>query len=207
LTALVIFRFTSAVARIPAVAIRLATSVFPARRVAENLVPFYAVQLGWRLAEGKSRFGTNIGAVPAKNAPAFVRDLLAAWKQSPDAPDFHRFVNNDGKKIAGEILARHQEVPSIASRKEFDLIEVDLANAREAQEAGSFYAVPKHFIEAGLVDAALTTVIAACARAAATTNPAENFAGASADVATLVASVRLLHESLDSSLRFKAPTI
>jgi len=225
-----------------------------ARRVGEHLVPFYAVQLGGRLAEGKSRFGTNIGAVPAKNAPAFVRDLLAAWKQSPDASDFHRFVDNDGKKIAGEILARHQEVPPIASRKEFyydwdadalfslagrgqgecsagvfDLIEVDLANAREAQEAGRFYAAAlaaarallvvqraqpkndrevftlfqKHFIEAGLVDAALTAVIATGARAAAMANPAENFAGAPAEVATLVASVRLLHESLDSSLRFK----
>ena len=225
-----------------------------ARRVGENLVPFYAVQLGGRLAEGKSRFGTNIGAVPAKNAPTFVRDLLAAWKQSPDAPDFHRFVDNDGKKIAGEILARHQEVPSIASRKEFyydwdadalfslagrgqgecsagvfDLIEVDLANAREAQEADRLYAAAlaaarallvvqraqpkndtevftlfqKHFIEVGLVDAALTAVIAAGARAAITANPAENFTVASAEVATLVASVRLLHESLDSSLRFK----
>jgi len=212
------------------------------------------VQLGGRLAEGKSRFGTNIGAVPAKNAPAFVRDLLTAWKKSLDASNFHRFVDNDGKKIAGEILARHQEIPPIASRKEFyydwdadalfslagrgqgecsagvfDLVEVDLANAREAQEAGRFYAAAlaaarallvvqraqpkndrevftlfqKHFIEAGLVDAALTAVIATGARAAATANPAENFAGAPAEVATLVASVRLLHESLDSSLRFK----
>ena len=225
-----------------------------ARRVDGNLVPFYAVQIGGRLAEGKSRFGTNVGAVPAKNAPAFVRDLLAAWKQSPAAPDFHQFVDNGGKKIAGEILARHQDIPPIASRKEFysdwdanelfslagrgqgecsagvfDLIEVDLANARESQEAGRLYAAAlaaarallvvqraqpksdaetftlfqKHFIEAGLVDAALTSVIAAGARAAAGANPAEQFAGAPADVTALVASVRLLHESLDSSLRFK----
>jgi sulfite reductase (ferredoxin) len=225
-----------------------------ARRVGGNLVPFYAVQLGGRLAEGKSRFGTNVGAVPAKNAPAFVRDLLTAWKKSSDTGDFHRFVDNDGRKIAGEILARHQEVPPIASRKEFyydwdanelfslagrgqgecsagvfDLIEVDLANARESQEAGRFYSAAlaaarallvgqraqpkndvetfdlfqKHFIEAGLVDAALTAVIASGARAAAAANPAERFDGLPADVAALVASVRLLHESLDSSLRFK----
>jgi sulfite reductase (ferredoxin) len=192
--------------------------------------------------------------VPAKNAPAFIRDLLAAWKQSPDASDFHRFVDNAGKKIAGEVLARHQEVPSIASRKEFycdwdadalfslagrgqgecsagifDLIEVDLANARESQEAGRFYAAalsatrallvvqrtqPKsdvetfalfqqHFIEAGLVDAALTTVVAAGARAAVAADPAKTFDGSPTEVATLVAAVRLLHESLDSSLRFK----
>ena len=225
-----------------------------ARRVDGNLIPFYAVQLGGRLAEGQSRFGANVGAVPAKNAPAFVRDLLSAWKQSPDAADFHQFVDRDGKKVAEEILKQHQTVPPIASRKEFyydwdsnelfslagrgqgecsagvfDLIEVDLANARESQEAGRLYAAalaaarallvvqraqPKsdvetfalfqtHFIEAGLVDAALTAVIAAGTRAAAGANPAENFAGAPADVAALVASVRLLHESLDSSLRFK----
>jgi sulfite reductase (ferredoxin) len=225
-----------------------------ARRVDGNLIPFYSVQLGGRLAEGKSRFGTNVGAVPAKNAPGFVRDLLAAWKKSPDAADFQQFMDHDGKKVAGEILAQHQAIPSIASRREFyydwdanelfslagrgqgecsagvfDLIEVDLANARESQEAGRLYAAtlaaarallvvqraqPKsdvetfalfqtHFIEAGLVEVALTSVIAAGARAAAGSNPAEQFAGASADVAALVAVVRLLHESLDSSLRFK----
>ncbi|MEI8037471.1 MAG: hypothetical protein WCJ14_03690 [Verrucomicrobiota bacterium] len=111
----------------------------------------------------------------------------------------------------------------------FDLIEVDLANARESQEAGRLYAAalaaarallvvqraqPKsdvevfalfqtHFIAAGLVDGALAPVIAAGARAAAGGHPAEQFAGAPADVAALVAAVRLLHESLDSSLRFK----
>jgi len=224
-----------------------------ARRVGENLVPFYAVQLGGRVGEGKTRLGANVGAVPAKNAPAFVRELLAAWKKSPDAGDFHRFVDNDGK-IAGEILKQQQAVPSFASRKEFyydwdasalfslagrgqgecsagvfDLIEVDLANAREAQEAGRFYAAAlsaarallvvqraqpkndqeaftlfqKYFIEAGLVEAALTAVITAGSRAASAPNPADAFDGRPADVATLVASVRLLHEGLDSSLRFK----
>jgi len=225
-----------------------------ARRVDGNLIPFYSVQLGGRLAEGESRFGASIGAVPAKNAPAFVRDLLTAWKKSPKAADFHQFVDHDGKKVAAEILARHQTIPSLAGRREFyydwdadalfslagrgqgecsagvfDLIEVDLANARESQEAGQLYAAalaaarallvvqraqPKnevetftlfqtHFIEAGLVDAALSGVIAAGTRAAAGVNPAEQFAGAPADVAALVAAVRLLHESLDSSLRFK----
>jgi len=226
-----------------------------ARRIGNQLVPFYSVQLGGRLAEGQSRFGANLGALPAKNAPAFVRDLLAAWKNSPDAADFHRFVDRDGKKIAAAILERHQNVPPIASGKEFycdwdasalfslagrgqgecsagvfDLIEVDLANAREAQEAGQLYAAtlsaarallvvqraqPRseretfalfqaHFIETGLADAALTSVIAAGARAAAMANPAQSFDGTPNDVAALVASVRLLHEGLDASLRFKA---
>jgi sulfite reductase (ferredoxin) len=225
-----------------------------ARRVGENLVPYYAVQLGGRLGQGRSRLGTNLGAVPAKNAPAFARELLSAWKNSAHAADFHEFVDDDGVKVATEILGRHQRVPSIASHREFycdwdantlfslagrgqgecsagvfDLIEVDLANAREAQEAGRLYAAalaaahallivqhaqPKndaetfaqfqtHFIKAGLVDASLTAVVAAGARAAAGSEPARAFTAQPADVATLVASVRLLHESLDSSLRFK----
>jgi sulfite reductase (ferredoxin) len=226
-----------------------------ARRVGGNLVPYYAVQLGGRVGEGKTRFGTNLGAVPAKNAPAFVRDLLAAWKASAAPEDFHEFVDEDGKRIAGEILARHQEVPALASDRGyyydwdgqalfsflgrgpgecsaglFDLIEMDLANAREAQEAGRYYEATlaaarallvvqrvqagtdleaftlfqKHFIEAGLVDAALAGVVGAGACAAATSKPGASFDGAPADVAALVAAVRLLHEGLDSSLRFKS---
>jgi len=226
-----------------------------ARRVGDNLAPYYSVQIGGRVKEGKARFGANVGAVPAKNAPAFVRDLLTAWKRSPDAADFHQFIDGEGKKVVDEILKQHQTVPSVESRREFycdwddnarfslagrgqgecaagvfDLIEVDLANAREAQEAGQFYAAAlsaarallvvqraqpnsdvetfalfqKHFIETGLVEAALTSVITSGARAAATADPVKNFSGTSSDVAVLVASVRLLHEGLDSSLRFKS---
>jgi len=95
----------------------------------------------------------------------------------------------------------------------FDLIEVDLANARESQEAGRFYAAalaaarallvvqraqPKndvetftlfqnHFIEAGLIDASLAAVIASGARAATAANPAEKFDGLPADVITALA--------------------
>jgi sulfite reductase (ferredoxin) len=225
-----------------------------ARRVGQNLVPFYAVQVGGRAAVGQSRFGTSIGAVPAKNAPAFVHELLSAWKQSIEPADFHRFLDHGGKKVAEEILQRYQDIPPLASRRDFycdwdadtlfslsgrgqgecsasvfDLIEVDLANAREAQEAGRFYVAAlsaarallvvqrvqpktdqetfelfhKHFIETGLVDATLAAVVAAGARAAAAANPAQAFVGVPADVAILVASVRLVHENLDPSLRLK----
>jgi hypothetical protein len=75
--------------------------------------------------------------------------------------------------------------------------------AQPKNDVETFDLFQKHFIEAGLVDAALTAVIASGARAAAAANPAERFDGLPADVAALVASVRLLHESLDSSLRFK----
>lgn len=226
-----------------------------ARRVNGRMVPFYSVQLGGRLEEGRTRLGVNVGALPAKNAPAFLHDLLDAWKKSFDASDFLRFVNNGGKKVAEDLLARHAEVSPFSQHNEFyydwdadvpfslagrgqgecsagvfDLIEVDLANARESQEAGKFYAstlsatksllitqrlqpksdretfelFQKYFVSTGLVDSALETVIATAAAAAGTLNPAEVFIGNPVDVATLVASVRMLYENMDSSLRFKS---
>jgi sulfite reductase (ferredoxin) len=228
-----------------------------ARRVDGRLIPYYAVQLGGRVTEGQTRFGTNVGAIPARNAPAFVRDFLAAWQRSAESADFHRFVDNDGRTVATELIERHQQAPSSKQNKEFffdwdapsafslagrgagecgagvfDLIEVDLANARESLEAGRLYGAalsaarallvtrnlqPKsdreafelfqnHFVAEGLVDAALTEVIRAGSRAASEPDPAKAFAGRGPDVTALVASVRLLYENMDASLRFKPVT-
>ncbi|MEI8342961.1 MAG: hypothetical protein WCH43_15670, partial [Verrucomicrobiota bacterium] len=224
------------------------------RRIDGAMVPYYSVQLGGRLAEGKTRFGANVGAVPARNAPAFIREFLDAWQASADASDFHRFVDNDGKQLAKDLIDRHQQVPSFKQDRNFfvdwdsnspfslagrgsgecsagvfDLIEIDLVNARESLEAGQFYAAAfsachallvtrglkpklerdtfdlfqKHFIAEGLIDSALAAVVAEGARSAARPDPAENFAGNPADVTTLVANVRMLYENMDSSLRFK----
>ena len=111
----------------------------------------------------------------------------------------------------------------------FDLIEVDLANARESLEAGRLYAAAlsaarallvtrnlqpngdqeafelfkTHFVGGGLVDAALAGVVTAGSLAASERNPSEAFTGRGPDVTALVASVRLLYENLDASLRFK----
>jgi sulfite reductase (ferredoxin) len=226
-----------------------------ARRVDGRLVPYYSVQLGGRVTEGETRFGANVGALPARNAPVFVSELLAAWKASEEAADFHRFIDNGGKQIAKELMERHQQAPlfkqdrdfffdwtaktafSLAGRGAgecsagtFDLIEVDLANARESLEAGRLYAAAlsashallvtkalrpaqdretfelfqKHFVAGRLVDGALAAVVAEGARSASVPCPDEAFGGSPADVATLVANVRILYESMDSSLRFKA---
>jgi sulfite reductase (ferredoxin) len=228
-----------------------------ARRVDGRLIPYYAVQLGGRVTEGQTRFGTNVGAIPARNVPAFVRDFLAAWQQSAESADIHRFVDNDGRTVATELVERHQQAPSSKQNKEFffdwdaqsafslagrgagecgagvfDLIEVDLANARESLEAGRLYGAalsaarallvtrnlqPKsdrevfelfqnHFVAEGLVDAALAEVIRAGSRAASEPDPAKAFAGRGSDVTALVASIRLLYENMDASLRFKPVT-
>ena len=222
------------------------------RRIDGTMVPYYSVQLGGRLAEGQTRFGANVGAVPARNAPAFIREFLDTWQTSTDAADFHQFIDHDGKEIAKNLIERHQKEPlfapdqkfffdwdsnsafSLAGRGSgecsagvFDLIEVDLVNARESLESGRLYAAAlsachallvtrglqpkqeretfefflKSFIGEGLVDSSLAAVVTEGARSAAESNPP--FAGTPAEVTALVANIRVLYESMDSSLRFK----
>jgi uncharacterized protein (UPF0332 family) len=114
----------------------------------------------------------------------------------------------------------------------FDLIEVDLANARDSWEAGRLYGAAlsaarallvtrnlqpksdreafdlfqKHFVAEGLVDTTLAEISRAGIRAASEPDPAKTFAGRGPDVTALVASVRLLYENMDASLRFKPVT-
>lgn len=136
-----------------------------ARREEGQLVPHYAVQLGGRVAEGQTRFGVNCATIPAKNVPAFLQELLRTFLRSSDAPNFHRFLDNGGRRIAENLAARYRHVPpfeadnsfyfdwdadvpfSLAGRGPgecsagvFDLIEVDLASALEALRAGRLYA-------------------------------------------------------------------
>jgi hypothetical protein len=70
-------------------------------------------------------------------------------------------------------------------------------------DAETFALFQRHFLAAGLVDTGLTPVVEAGARAAGTAHPAGAFGGTPAEVAALVAAIRLLHENMDSSLRFK----
>lgn len=135
-----------------------------ARRVEGHLLPYYAVQIGGRVGEGQTRLAQRAGTIPAKNVPAFLQDFLAVYLQDSAAPDFHRFVDQGGRKLGEDIAARCRQVPafeanpgfyrdwdsptpfSLAGRGPgecssgvFDLIEVDLASAEEALRAGRLY--------------------------------------------------------------------
>jgi sulfite reductase (ferredoxin) len=195
----------------------------------------------------------NFGAVPARNAPAFVRDLVEAWQAASKVEDFHQFIDGEGAELARGLVERHQEQPlsgknndffrdwdakgafSLAGRGQgecsagvFDLIEVDLANARESLEAGRLYAsahaashallvtkglqpkseretfelFERHFIGEGLVEETLRPAVTAGIAAAGGGDPAASFAGSPGSVTLLVAGVRVLYEGMDSSLRF-----
>jgi len=228
-----------------------------ARRVAGRLAPHYALYLGGRVTEGQTRLALATGTLPARNVPAFALAFLKAFQASRQAPDLQAFLDHGGRSVAEALVARYREVPafeddqsfyydwdadlpfSLAGRGPgecsagvFDLIEVDLASACEALNAGRHYAAaalavrsllitrglqPKddaeafelfltHFVRQGLVDRRVEPVVSAGARHALAADQAQTFAGAPADVAALVFAVRSLYDQMDASLRVKPPT-
>ena len=135
-----------------------------ARRVEGRLMPHYVLQLGGKVAEGETRLAQGSQAVPARNVPALVLDLLEAFAQSPECPDFDAFLEAGGTRTAETLVEKHRPVPDFRENKDayfdwgaeqmfslagrgpgecgagvFDLIEVDLAGAFEAVAQGRAY--------------------------------------------------------------------
>lgn len=222
-----------------------------ARRVGGRLVPHYVVQLGGRVAEGKTRLAEGNTAVAARSVPTFVREFLAAFGQSEHCPDFEAFLDAGGRRLADDLAAKHRDVPSFDEDKNFyfdwgaeelfslagrgpgecsagvfDLIDVDLASAREALDDGRLYAAAasaarallvtrgeepgedreafqlfqKHFLDEGLVGRRFGALVTAALGGEAT------FAASHEDTAALVEAVQTLYANMDDSLRFAAPT-
>ncbi|MHB9024686.1 MAG: sulfurtransferase TusA family protein [Armatimonadota bacterium] len=227
-----------------------------ARRVGGHLVPHYVLQLGAIVEEGKTRLAEGNIAIPAHNVPAFMVEFLRAFRQSPRHPDFMAFLAADGRQVAEEIAQRHLHVPEFAEDKNyyydwgaqelfslagrgpgecgagvFDLIEVDLASAGEALEAGKLFAATaltarallitrgeqvethqqalaffqQHFVEQGLLPDALRPLIANALQAVKTADPEAAFSAEGKDVAELLAEIRRQYENMGPSLRVAAP--
>jgi sulfite reductase (ferredoxin) len=132
-----------------------------ARRVNGRLAPAYVLQLGGRVGVGETRLARGEQAIPARNVPALVADLLAAFRRSSHCPDFARFLDTEGEELQRALVTKHLEIPDFAVNKNyyidwdatelfsmagrgpgecgagvFDLIEVDLESAREALKHG-----------------------------------------------------------------------
>ena len=132
-----------------------------ARRVNDRLVPHYVVQLGGRLGRGQTRLAEGKDPVPARKIPAFLVDVLRAFRESDQYPDFDAYLDAGGRESAGRIAGRYKHVPSFTEDRNyyydwgaeelfslagrgpgecsagvFDLITVDLASARQALDEG-----------------------------------------------------------------------
>ncbi|UCE62122.1 MAG: sulfurtransferase TusA family protein, partial [Phycisphaerales bacterium] len=226
-----------------------------ARRIGDRLVPHYVLQLGGRLGEGRTRLAEGKEVLPARNVPVFLIEFLRVFRESEQYPDFDSFLDSGGREQATRIAAQYKNVPPFAqgtrhycdwgenepfslagrgpgecSAGVFDLIEVDLASARQALEEGktlaaaelasrallvtqgeeahtaaeAFDLFEKHFLRTGLVDDSFQDLIAEARNRAARLNGNKPFDVDVRRISFLIDAVESLYENMDPSLRFKA---
>ncbi len=136
-----------------------------ARRVDQQLSPWYVMQLGGRVGEGYTALAEGKDALAARDIPDFLEQLLRAFRQSDQYPDFYAFLYAGGRDLASDIAAGFKSIPSFQDDKNyyydwdsdelfslagrgagecsagvFDLIRVDLTSARDAIREGSLFA-------------------------------------------------------------------
>jgi sulfite reductase (ferredoxin) len=132
-----------------------------ARRVHGRLVPHYVVQLGGRTRGPRTRLARGRDAVPARAVPDFLLDLVKAYRASPHFPDFHAFVDANGRCLVSTLAEAHGAAPAFEEAPRYyidwdaeapfslagrgagecsagvvDLIEADLDGARAALRGG-----------------------------------------------------------------------
>lgn len=140
------------------------------RRVDNRPVPFYKFFLGGRKEAELTRLAEEIGIVPAKNVPHFLRDFLERVDERiGETEDIYDFLGGPAKKIAQQVLEHYSYVPSYLENRDFyidwgkteefslaglgpgecgagvlDLIEADLSEARLALERAEkeFFSLP-----------------------------------------------------------------
>jgi sulfite reductase (ferredoxin) len=228
-----------------------------ARRVNGRLVPHYVVQLGGHVEEGKTVLASGAYIIPARSVPGFLVEFLRSFESSEQHSDFVAYLAAGGRQVAEGLSRKYAKVPEFAQDKNyyfdwgaeevfslagrgpgecgagvFDLIQVDLASAGEALEAGRLFSATalaarallvtrgeqadadrqslelfrRHFVEPGVVSAEFKPLIEKAQQALTAPSPEAGFDVTSQEVASLLAAVRGLYESMGPSLRLPAPT-
>jgi sulfite reductase (ferredoxin) len=224
-----------------------------ARRVKGRLVPHYVLQLGGKVSEGEARLARGKRTIPARNLPEVVVEFLDVFRKSAFT-DFGEFLEAESQEVVDRLAKKHSEVPDFQEDKNyyydwdseevfslagrgpgecgagvFDLIEVDLASAREAlaqdrsfeatvlaarsllvtqgQEAQNdseaLQLFKRYFLDEKLVDPSFGSLIEEANHAAKRNPPGNAFAADAADVTPFVQTVQSLFDNMDPSLRFK----
>lgn len=140
------------------------------RRVDNRPLPFYKFLLGGRKEAELTRLAEEIGIVPAKNVPRFLRDFLERVEERiGESEDVYDFLRVSAKRIAQQVLEHYSYVPSYLEKRDFyidwgkteefslaglgpgecgagvlDLIEADLSEAKLALERAEkeFFSLP-----------------------------------------------------------------
>ncbi|GAB4289210.1 MAG: hypothetical protein Kow0090_01840 [Myxococcota bacterium] len=228
-----------------------------ARRVNGRLAPFYAVQLGGETGEGKTKLAKGSETVPARNVPRVIADFLRRFQSSEAFPNYKAFLESEGEKALKELIKKHSYVPPFEEDKNyyydwgandlfslagkgpgecgagvFDLIEVDIASAKEAlsqsrlldatslaarallvtqgeeatNDLDALKLFQKLFIETGIADKRVEPIVVKTLSNLQSHSGKENFTAAQSEVALLVETVEKLYENMDDSLRFQPQT-
>ncbi len=131
------------------------------KRINDRPVPFYKLLLGSRLENGEAKLAEEIGQLPAKSVPAFLREFLKlAEEKLQSGVKTNDYLAGEGKTDAAGLLAKYADVkdhdfyidwgrteefslagigPGECGAGVIDLIEADLKEAKEALDKGDHY--------------------------------------------------------------------
>jgi sulfite reductase (ferredoxin) len=229
-------------------------------RTEQQMFPAYMVVAGAEIGDGKARLARPVDRVSARDLPEFVHDVLKLWiAKKKEYSSFAAYVDADGVKDIREIASRYREIPSFDADKSyyqdwgakdffslvgrgvgecsaglFDLIEVDLNNARrvreklrasESQNVAALYEVALRSARALLITRSIEAATDAAVfenfekhfiqsglidkRFASVTHAAhqknnDELARLEEEIFELLNAVEALYRSMDNSLRFPA---
>ena len=131
-----------------------------ARRVYGRSAPFYMFLIGGRREGRATKLAEDIGIIPAKNVPKFLKNFLEKVEEEiKEDEDIYQFFKTKGKDIAWKILEEYSYVPPYEENRDFyidwgreeefslaglgpgecgagilDMIEADLTDAKIALE-------------------------------------------------------------------------
>ncbi|MBI5700551.1 sulfurtransferase TusA family protein [Candidatus Saganbacteria bacterium] len=90
------------------------------KRVGNRPVPFYNLLVGGHKAASNTKFGEEIGLIPGRNVPAFLRALFKKMEVALSADiNVDEYLEKTGKGLARELLKDYIAVPSYEENKDF----------------------------------------------------------------------------------------
>ncbi len=127
------------------------------RKVFNRTIPFYRIHLVGRISEENTVLAPEIGSIPARAVPKFMRDFITKICENVDHNPLEEFLKKEGRKIAEEFIKKYSYVPPIEEDRSYyidfgkneefsleglsqgecgagviDMIEADIASAKQS---------------------------------------------------------------------------
>lgn len=90
------------------------------RKVGNRPVPFYRFLIGGRKQAELTKFADEVGLIPAKNIPNFLKSFLKKVDEMVEEnDDIYKFLDGPAKEVATHVLKDYLYVPSHSENKDF----------------------------------------------------------------------------------------